>query len=401
MATASELVVKVQRIHAIKKHPNADKLEVAVIGAEGGWETCVKVGFFHPEQLVIYIPPDTLVPKALHEFLNITNYCGELPASSQEAVDGYRRVKAARLRGQKSFGVLMTMQDLRQYLTITKPDNVDDVNTVLECLGEDSNVVDLLGVKKWIPKEKVLCGEAAKPISWFHEYTNIQNIKNNPNLFKNGECVVITEKIHGTNCRIGLVKQEAELLDGPDGGTSISVLEWAAGSHTVQRKELDSEGRKSKYWTPLDNNQMRAMITELAEANPGCHSVVVFGEIYGSGIQDMTYGLVGSTDFRVFDIAINGNYMDWVDVVSVCTYWKIATVPELYRGPFSNEIVDKLTDGPTTLASPDKITCSYKGREGIVIKTLTERFESELNGRMILKSVSADYLDRKGAVDNA
>lgn len=57
--------------------------------------------------------------------------------------------------------------------------------------------------------------------------------------------------------------------------------------------------------------------------------------------------------------------------------------------------VEELTYGPTTVGSP---RCSFKGREGVVITPLTEQWMN--GGRMILKSVSADYLDRKGAEDN-
>jgi hypothetical protein len=38
--------------------------------------------------------------------------------------------------------------------------------------------------------------------------------------------------------------------------------------------------------------------------------------------------------------------------------------------------------------------------EGIVVTPVKERFSDVLAGRCILKSVSADYLDRKDAQDN-
>lgn len=396
---ASELIVKVQRIHSIKPHPNADRLEVACIGAEGGWETCVKKEVFHPGDLVVYIPPDSLLPRQLHEHLGITNYCGELPASSTEAAEGFRRVKAARLRGYKSFGTLMTFQDIDKYLGYVSG------ASIAKCLAEGEDVALLLGVKKWIPKEKVLCGEAATPCSWFHRYTDIQNIKNHPGLFKDGEQVIISEKIHGTNCRVGLAAD----ITTEDGNEPYILpanghLTWMAGSNTVQRKEFDSENRKSRYWEPLDNQKLRDMIEWIAEHKQGCFSVVVFGEIFGAGVQDMNYGLIGKSDFRVFDIAINGDYMDWSQARACCDLFEVKYVPELYEGEFSQEVVEQFTDGPTTLSKPDQITCKFKGREGIVIKPVKERTEPELtkgNGRLILKSVSVDYLERKGAIDNA
>ena len=46
------------------------------------------------------------------------------------------------------------------------------------------------------------------------------------------------------------------------------------------------------------------------------------------------------------------------------------------------------------------IKSKFKGREGIVITPVVEAYSEVLRGRMILKSKSADYLDRKNAQDN-
>ena len=73
-------------------------------------------------------------------------------------------------------------------------------------------------------------------------------------------------------------------------------------------------------------------------------------------------------------------------------------VPTLYVGPFSRDIVEIHTYGPTTLAEPKDIKSKFKDREGCVITPLVEQRIRGL-GRVILKSVSADYRDRKGAKD--
>jgi len=71
----------------------------------------------------------------------------------------------------------------------------------------------------------------------------------------------------------------------------------------------------------------------------------------------------------------------------------VPTVPVLYTGSFSPELVE-LTYGPTMMG---KVKSEFKGREGIVITPLIEQ-RCHI-GRLILKNVSADYLDRKGAKD--
>jgi len=60
--------------------------------------------------------------------------------------------------------------------------------------------------------------------------------------------------------------------------------------------------------------------------------------------------------------------------------------------------VEHFTCGPSTF---DGIKSKFKGREGIVITPLIETWSECLQGRAILKHVSADYLNRKGAQDNA
>ena len=106
----------------------------------------------------------------------------------------------------------------------------------------------------------------------------------------------------------------------------------------------------------------------------------------------MDYATPRGKGYRVFDISVNGEYLDWPDVHTYCSLFDIETVPVLYQGPFSPELVDRYINGPTTLADPEKIRCKFKGREGIVITPLQEQY-SEQVGRMILKAVSADYYE--------
>lgn len=65
----------------------------------------------------------------------------------------------------------------------------------------------------------------------------------------------------------------------------------------------------------------------------------------------------------------------------------LATVPELYRGPWSKELI-KLSNGKTTIQGADHC------REGFVVKPVNERFDM-LAGRVIFKMVGEDYLLRK------
>lgn len=179
--------------------------------------------------------------------------------------------------------------------------------------------------------------------------------------------------VHNSNCRLGLVRD------------TNGEFKFCAGSHHVNRKE------GGLYWEFMTANTMN-LLSELADEQ---HSVVVFGEIFGPGIQDMDYGRE-SHDFRVFDISVDGQYLYYWDMVSACDNANVSCVPLLYDGLFSLEVVEEHTYGKSTFG---QVKCKFKDREGCVIRPLSETYSEVLGGRLIVKSVSADYRDRKGAKD--
>lgn len=89
------------------------------------------------------------------------------------------------------------------------------------------------------------------------------------------------------------------------------------------------------------------------------------------------------TERYISDAALDG----------LCEELNLEQVPVLYRGPYSKEVVDKLTSGKETLSGQE-----LHIREGIVIKPAEERRDVSL-GRVILKSVSESYLLRKGGTE--
>lgn len=215
------------------------------------------------------------------------------------------------------------------------------------------------------------------------------NIRNFPGVLVDGEEVVIDEKIHGSNCRVGMIAQ-------PHPETGAKEWVYMAGSHGTRRKEFDDKGHPSKYWLGMTEN-VRKLLNDVCDRT---YNVVIFGELYGAGIQDMAYGLNNARNFRAFDIAVNGKYLDYDKKEALFKKYGIETAPCLYRGPFSMEVVASLTDGPTTLCPADQAG-KFKGREGVVVRPVVERYDAKLPnfGRVILKSISVDYLARKGGTE--
>jgi RNA ligase (TIGR02306 family) len=126
------------------------------------------------------------------------------------------------------------------------------------------------------------------------------------------------------------------------------------------------------------------------------YSVVVFGEIFGAGVQDMQYGQSG-LGYRVFDIAVDGQYINANEMLKILRDYHdqgILSVPYLHVGPFSMAKMEELVSGPTTMATAEQIKEPFKGREGIVIRPVKERL-TDMGHRAILKYVSVDYHERR------
>ncbi len=242
-----------------------------------------------------------------------------------------------------------------------------------EYAHDGDDVTEYLGGVKYQPPESFNSGDSVRQPAAFHTYTNIQHYYRNADALVVGMPVRITEKIHGSNSRVGLVKDDG--------------FEYMAGTHH-RRVTEESGGRLSLYWTPLTED-MRDMLTSISGV---ADDVIVFGEIYGNKIQPMDYGCPQGEGYRVFDISVNGEYLTWEDVCNHCKAFNIKTVPLLYEGPFSPELIHVHVNGLTTLAEPDQIKCSFKGREGIVITPLEEQYSN--GGRLVLKAVSADYYEK-------
>ncbi|MEK7276299.1 MAG: RNA ligase (ATP) [Chloroflexota bacterium] len=327
---SSTLIVPVAVIEKVSPHPNADRLEIAQIL---GWQVVVPKGQHFAGQKVVYFPPDSVLPSEVSDRFGVTQYLSK------------GRVRCARLRGEPSFGFAVL------------PDNPDWE------VGE--NVAAHYGAVKYEPPLRPGAGDAEQSHPLFVRYTDVENLRNFPDVFQPGEAVIVTEKIHGTNGRIGIVEGE-----------------WMAGSMAVRRKRpADEEMRRSTYWFPHTLPEVRALMEHAAESH---RQTILYGEIYGSSIQSFHYGLKNRIGFAAFDLLVDGHYLDWPDFAALCSRFGVPTVPALYDGPYSLDAVRQHAAGQTTLDDTHI-------REGIVVKPARERTDPRL-GRVALKYLSDEYL---------
>jgi RNA ligase (TIGR02306 family) len=364
----SDIAITVQTVTSVEAHPDADRLEVVKIL---GTQCVVPKGEYLPGQRVLYFPPDMMIPEEEADRLGVKKYLKHVRWNGKKVQS---RISACRIRGITSYGFPAPCQDRYK---------------------DGFDVTWLFDAEKYEPPA-VLCGgvpggKGSNPYALeegnFLRYTDIQNFYRYPNIFDAEEKVVVTEKIHGTNSRVGVMFEDNDWV-------------YAAGSHKVRWMETDQANR---YWKPLRNHGMLSLLAELCDDT--LEDIIVYGEIFGSKVQDLDYGAEGDEGYRVFDIRVNGTYLDWPEVVSLCQQHDLLTVPVIYEGPWGcmSHVIDEYAAGQTSVGTPVR---KFKGREGIVIKPVEERFTRMIDGEMsggrraILKYISADYIDRKGAQDN-
>ncbi|MCA1667200.1 MAG: RNA ligase (ATP) [Thermomicrobia bacterium] len=342
----SSFAVTVHRL-LVEEHPNADRL---AIGSIAGQEYRFIVGKDRCEgELGAYIPEGSLLPDELIEEMGIRPYL---------AGPEKNRVKATRLRGVLSQGL---------WYPLPEPTG--------EMVGDD--LTAHLGITKWEPPvPQQLQGIArARPIGATRDFWcdyDMENIKHYPDLFAAGEEVSLTEKLHGTLLF-------AAVIDGEDVVTSKGL---------AHRNLVIEPSESNTYWHVACELGLHDILHRYIDCHFDIKNAILFGEIIG--VQDLKYGLAnGKTHFYAFDLYTDSGFCDPEEFAAFCETWGVPMVPVLYEGPFDRAVVDELTGGRSTLAA--------HLREGVVIKPAKERYDARV-GRVILKSISPDYLVRKGDV---
>jgi len=347
----SSLIVEVCKVKKVRNHKNADRLDIIQVK---GWNCIVGRDEHQVGDLVIFVPPDSILPKEIIDRWNISYLKGKRG-----------RVGVVKLRGEYSEGLILPNDD---------------------GFKEGTNVANTYGITKWEPKQQ----QISKPrkrrrkssIPEFRRFTDIENFKHFETIFGPGETVVITEKLHGSNFRVGNVYIKPTNIFGRIREHLFGKrYRFMYGSHNVI---LDINDDGHDYY---DRNIYLEIVKKyrLDEIIP--KGYVLYGEIIGPKVQDLTYGL-DEIDVAFFDVFFNGEYVN-VELTHyfLHTLFKLPMVPILYTGPWKTELIDEYACGKSAL---DNSTL----REGIVIRPVQERTHKVL-GRVILKAISKEYLTRK------
>lgn len=320
----------------------------------------VRRGTIAENDLVVYFPPDLELPPFVSHSLGVIEYLKK-----------FKVVKAVKLRGQPSMGIALPL-NTPGFEKLVK--HLEQEFWTGDSSGEGTDLDWYFGSKRFVPvlneKIKKSMGQEMQSHPLLTKYTDIERFERHRFAFNQDEDVVISEKIHGTNCRLACI-----------GGQLI------AGSHNTQRAEVtEEEANNNFYWFPFTIPNVREMVRELGETHA---QVILFGEVYGKGVQGgFTYGKEGLS-FAAFDLMLNGVYVDYNKFINLTGTYGVPTVPIDYNGPYSEDYIALFRDAPSWYANGQI-------REGIVIKPRQERLQGRL-GRLILKAINPEYSIRKSA----
>jgi len=361
---ASNHIVEVCAIKNVISHKQADSLEIVIIKE---WECIVKKGKYKKGEKIIFIPPDSILPTELADQLGVRNY---LAGPNKD------RVKCARLRGVMSFGLVMDMPE-GEYWKV----------------GTD--VKEHFGITKYDPPIRTAAGDAESEDLFFDKFTDIQNLRHYPEVFKEGEKVVVPEKIDGTQSRTN-VSLKNTFLSKLFPLLFSSKIIWKAGSHNVKRKQPPKDKLAGNiYWYPFTLPSVQNLMNFLIKTKRfRFKNITLYGEIYGritGGLKLMNYGIPNELGYVAFGLKIDGEYISWNIFKEYCNMFEVEIVPVIGEIPFNMARIKEMSEGDSLLA---KRHGAQHMREGVVVLPIRERNDPDI-GRAILKLHSDTYLDKK------
>lgn len=206
-------VCYINKINSIIPIEGADKIELATVE---GWNSIVQKGIHKVGDLVLCLTTDAVIPEDLCLKWGIVNYLRK-----------GNRVKTIKLKGVYSECILIPLKDVPG---IFNPK-----------VGID--LMDNLKVFKYEPPIKSIMGPGGRKHKYkdnpnFPIYYKFPNQKNTPGMFKNGDQVSITRKMHGTSCRFAIMKKtKLSVLDKIKilFGNKRAKYEFIVGSHNVTK----------------------------------------------------------------------------------------------------------------------------------------------------------------------
>jgi RNA ligase (TIGR02306 family) len=328
----------IEVIKSLKKHPNADKLEIAQIL---GWQTVVQSGIHKEGDKVVFIVIDTIVPK----------YPWASFLADKNNPDKPIRLKMIKLRGEHSAGLVVPLSEFTARFAEME-------------VGED--LTELIGIQKYIKEIPAnLAGEnigdfPTNLVSKTDEDNGLSNLDIVEEVIKHP--VTITQKLDGSSCTVIV-----------ENGIITQVC-----SRNLSKKETD----KSAFWSAAKKLSILSGFTGIIQ-----------GELCGPGIQRNTLRL-SEIELFVFQIKKqDGSYMNYQEMMGFCNVeLKCNVVPFISECSFVGCDVSTAIEKLQTLADqqllPDK-----NFAEGIVVRPTNYQKSFSSRRPLGFKILNRNYKD--------
>lgn len=329
----------------VKKHPNADALDVLQL--DDGTQVIAGLGTYAPNEEVVCFPEHSVIPDGWLKRLGLWN---EERGQGVLSGSGYNRVKPINLRGLPSEAVIAK-------LDLLPPD------------APEGDLAAFIGVTRYVPDIPVnLDGEVLDALGAVHAF----DINSHPRARKegvapaDGELVVITEKLHGTQCCIGHDKQHGFYVTSKGLSEKHLALDHA-----------NPQTRERNMYVQVYTKHLAQLERAVAD---GYENLAIYGEIIGPKASTFTYNLA-ERKFFVFEVKVDGEFL------GEQALWEFVLKYEFERVPTSEPTNFLLTD-MNDLMQSWKPLCEGQF-EGLVVRSV--------NGSHRAKFISDAYRSHKAS----
>lgn len=382
----------ITELKQLRKHSNADRLQ---LGTVFGNTVIVDLSYYEGQK-VVFFPVDGQLGEEFAKENNLLRIKNEDGTTTGGYLDPVKRnIKAMRLRGEKSEGLVLPVESLSKWTDINKLSLGDQI-TVL-----DGTVI----CKKYIPRSnhkksnngpKVKTPNLKNKFPYFKEHADTEQLAYNLNAFKPGDTCYITLKMHGTSGRtanaIEVTTKKKTLLQKLFCRPAPTIKEWkiVTGTRRVVLNTFEggyygNDKFRQKYHDYFIDKLPKGMevFYEIVGWVDGTEQTIM-GTCSNTKIKDkevkklygdetvFSYGCTpGTSDIYVYRMTMTNEdgiitEIPWEEVKNWCDRLGVKHVPEFDKFLFTTkedlmERVEKYYDGP------DPIGATHV-REGVVVR---------------------------------
>lgn len=337
-------LAKVVELKGIRKHGNADRLQVVSID----FQNVILGNDYKDGDICVFFPLECVINL---EFLKDTNSFRHANLNkivnddAKGFFDDNGRVKAIKLRGEKSMGVIFPVSTIQEFTGYDLSD----------CVGKEFDMIgDKLMLKKYQVKEVKLNNgrEGSKPkASRLIEgivklHVDTENLRKNAWKLELDDNISITYKVHGTSWWVGNlpVKRPLNLLERliKKIGFKINDIEYdyVYGSRKVVKNKNVDDGKSKEHYYEYDLwGDIKEEVKSVIPKNFTLYGECVGYTKGGSFIQgNYDYGCeVGQKKLYIYRITvtnIDGTTIDLStkQVYDFCSKTGLSYVPLFYSG---------------------------------------------------------------------